>query len=177
MRGWEGLHQEKSKISVIKFNLFNLFNLAKAGVIMGRVLYRIADYTCIIFVIGIVIGAIVGAIGAIWGLYQLTQLIMVPIMGKWAYGLWGVVIFIGAMWRFINWASKYGEWQKEETLEALEALVSEALRLENEGLFNNSEAEVGAEAEVDVINPLTPEIRCSNCIYSSDYRGSLFGRF
>jgi len=30
--------------------------------------------------------------------------------------------------------------------------------------------ESNGEAEVDVINPLTPEIRCSNCIYSSDYR-------
>jgi len=27
------------------------------------------------------------------------------------------------------------------------------------------------EEEVDVINPLTPEIRCSNCIHSSDNRG------
>jgi len=96
MRGWEGLHQEKSKISVVKFNLFNL---AKAGVIMGRVLYRIADYTCIIFVIGAIVGAIVGAI---WGLYKLTMGSGIEVV----IGIWVSLVIVG-LWGFIEWYGRY----------------------------------------------------------------------
>jgi len=124
-----------------------------------------------------------------------------------------VVIFMGAMGWFVNWAKKYkekedrvgrvidnstwvNEWaygmrerlrleemrrvndrRQERSEEAgganEEALVSEALRLENEGLGRNM-FDNRLVTQVDIINPLTPEIRCSNCRHSSgNNRGSL----
>ena len=200
MRGWEGSIGDVGKVmdNGIKHKV------ARFGIWLGEMVGNVCWLLAWAF-----IGAIF--LGVMWGLYQITQLTMVPIMGKWAYGLWGVIIFIGAIWGFINWANKYSEWQKEvnavkENEEALERLESlrEAnlsnLRLREEynrrqEIIERSESgarmiplpyhqerarelminESNGEAEVDVINPLTPEIRCSNCRHSSDNRGSLVG--
>jgi len=197
MRGWEGSIGDVGKVmdNGIKHKV------ARFGIWLGEMVGNVCWLLAWAF-----IGAIF--LGVMWGLYQITQLTMVPIMGKWAYGLWGVIIFIGAIWGFINWANKYSEWQKEvnavkeneEALERLESLREANLRLREEynrrqEIIERSESgarmiplpyhqerarelminESNGEAEVDVINPLTPEIRCSNCRHSSDNRGSLVG--
>ena len=88
------------------------------------------------------------------------------------------------MWRLINWANKYSERQKEveEYNRIRERLIEENRRQErsyanipiNPSIISNPPYNE-AEVEVDVINPLTPEIRCSNCRHSSDNRSSYVG--